>query len=374
MADAVQKLSEWKAATKGKSGGGLEVRVEMILRVYHTKQASETEERVRLLGDLAKICREYIAGKLPTDPLYGAFVLLGAQADKQITIIQHAKGGWATLKKAFGPAMNSHGPTKTLQHYKQKDANPTSGANYWLEGLDPKHRSWGHMPPEIFERWRTDAGSTKNFWEWLEEKNLADTYPSVQYLAPDQRWKYMCVFGDDKIMYRHDLGVRGTGSIPLQRFSTFGLETAHSGVNFAVWVCSPGGIFYTNTHRVSEFHHSTFLAGGRVLAAGEWVVSAGKILLISHKTGHHAASPANLFNALQLLRQRVNLSRTAVEVRDYVNGTFNYVPATEYLTNSGNVTKCTPIPGFQPSWAKLRCDIHQDWDSRIATTPKAFRG
>jgi hypothetical protein len=103
MMDAVQKLSEWKAATNGKSGEGLEVRVEMILRVYHLKQASETEERVRLLGELAKICREYIAEKLPTDPLYGAFVLLGAQADKQITIIQHAKGGWATLKRPSAP-------------------------------------------------------------------------------------------------------------------------------------------------------------------------------------------------------------------------------------------------------------------------------
>ena len=147
-------------------------------------------------------------------------------------------------------------------------------------------------------------------------------------------------------------------------------------MNFGVWGCSPGGLFYTNTHRVREFHHSTFLAGGRVLAAGEWVVSAGKILLISHKTGHHAASPANLFNALQLLRQRVDLSRTVVQVTSYVNNkpTSNFVTATEFLTNSGNVTKCTPIPGFQTSWAKVFCDNHKDWDYNVATTPKAYRG
>ena len=30
---------------------------------------------------------------------------------------------------------------------------PTSAKNYGLEGLDPKHRSWGHMDAQIFDDW-----------------------------------------------------------------------------------------------------------------------------------------------------------------------------------------------------------------------------
>lgn len=375
MPDAMQSVADWKAATKNKPEDGSRVKIEFLLRNYHRKKAGEMEERLRLLGEVRDICAQYKQSNDLSAPLYAAFMQLGMQADKQLTVSRNAKGGLDKLRKVFGPAKNAHGATKTLQHYGQGKVTPTSQGNYWLEGLDPKHRSWGHMDPKIFDDWVNDAATTKNFWDWLEEKKLADV-PGVQYLAPNERWKFMCVFGDDKIIYRHEdvLGGRGKGSIPLQRFTTFGLSTAHSGQNFAIWVCSPGGIFYTNTHAVSKFHHSTFLAGSRVLAAGEWVVAAGKILLISHKTGHHAASPANLHRALKLLANRVDLSRTVVMVVDYAKKLTTYVTATDFLKNNGDASKCPTIAGNVAGFARNRCNAHVDWEGKHATKPRAFPG
>jgi hypothetical protein len=222
MADAVETVAQWKFATTGAASPDKD-KVEFLLRAYHMKAASQTEERVRILDDLIKMCRQFVDANNMSNALYIPFIQLGMQAEKQRSVIEGAKRGMAKLQKVFGAAQNSLGATRPLQHYKQGEATPTSVKNYWLEGLDPKHRSWGHEDRALFDQWYADTATTKNFWGWLDEKGLGGGLSSVQYLAPDQRWKYMCVFGDDKIIYRHKTGDRGTGTVPLERFTTKGL-------------------------------------------------------------------------------------------------------------------------------------------------------
>ncbi len=161
--------------------------------------------------------------------------------------------------------------------------------------------------------------------------------------------------------------------MPLARFSTHDRSTAHSKDCFAIWVCSPSGIVFTANHVVSEFHRSTFLGGTRVLAAGEWVVSAGKILLISHKTGHHAAGPANLYSALRRLESRVDLSRTAALLRDFAKNQEVYVTVQEFLAKGGRVAECTPIAGDVAAAARSRCRAHVDWDGAQGPGARAYR-
>ncbi len=121
------------------------------------------------------------------------------------------------------------------------------------------------------------------------------------------------------------------------------MSTAFSGSGFAIWVCSPGGIFYSASHEVSRFHHSSFLAGGRVLAAGEWVVHDGTIQLITHKTGHYLASPQNLLRALWLLQPRTDLSRTVVAQTNYATGQTRYVKAVDFIRTGGDAERCEAI-------------------------------
>jgi len=380
LSNCVQKAAQWQAAIRGKPALDQADRVQVILRAYHLKQGSEIEERQTLLNDLIAVAKDYIAKNGPGGAYHGNFISLGMQAEKQIGMMAKAGKGWAAAKKIFAPSNSPHGKSNPLQNYQADKVG--SRQNYWLEGLDSKHRSWGHMDPAFFDSWVADTATTLNFFDWLEDKNLAQNLPQVQYLAPNERWKYMCVFGNDQIMYRHQdqLGARGLGSVPLQRFTTWNLETAHSGKNYAIWVCSPHGIFYSNSHKVSEFHHSTFLGGGRVLAAGEWVIAAGKLLLISHKTGHHAASQSNLFQALMLLRQRMNLSRTVVQLTDFVTKKDKFVTVTEFISKSGNGTACaaimnsaTGLPRNMKSEAQIHCEKHIDWDGNHSTTSRSYK-
>ncbi|HWG79593.1 MAG TPA: hypothetical protein VN681_07460 [Stellaceae bacterium] len=376
MADAVQTAASWQARTKKVRASPEIDRATTLLRVYHRVGGGDIDERRRLLTDLLATCRAYVKDRNLADPLFAAFTDLGMQADKQLKRIDKARHGWGQVRKVLGPSFSQHGMTKTVQNYSINEAKPTSDDNYWLEALDPRHRSWGHLDRSFFDQWMADA-TDKSFFDWLADRNLADM-PGVAYLAPDQRWKYLCIFGDDRIMYRHQdaLGARGKGGIPLERLSTSQMSTAHNGICFAIWVCSPGGSFYTASHKVSEFHHSSFLAGARVLAAGEWVFGAGKLLLITNKTGHYAASAANLYSALKLLDKRLDLSWTVVMVKNFTTNTEGFYTATEFLAKGGNTSACAPAQeGFDFKAAAVeRCQSGQDWEQKMQSAPRAYSG
>jgi hypothetical protein len=57
-----------------------------------------------------------------------------------------------------------------------------------------------------------------------------------------------------------------------------------SGKGWGIFVCDPTGNLYLGTHKVGRFHHSSFLEGTAVIAAGEMVVENGQILLGSQST------------------------------------------------------------------------------------------
>lgn len=48
-----------------------------------------------------------------------------------------------------------------------------------------------------------------------------------------------------------------------------------------------GRVFVSNYPVIGEFHHSSFLSGGKVAAAGEVEVINGKILSINNRSGHY---------------------------------------------------------------------------------------
>lgn len=218
----IQTVNQWRAAVKGKPGEGDTDRAQMILRVYGAKPAQDIEGRASLLAELSGVCKAFVASHALGSPLYPLFVDLGMQAVKEIAMISKVQASWGKArhiflsKSSFG---NAAGKTNTLQNRTNHFVNPSSKGNYWLEGLDPKHRSFGHEhdAETWFTSWMADAATTLNFFDWLVSKGLGQGMKEVQYLDPKERWKYMAAFGDDKIMYRHQLhlgSARGAGGIP----------------------------------------------------------------------------------------------------------------------------------------------------------------
>ncbi|HLK66372.1 MAG TPA: hypothetical protein VKU19_23220 [Bryobacteraceae bacterium] len=67
--------------------------------------------------------------------------------------------------------------------------------------------------------------------------------------------------------------------------------------NSLIWVLAvkPGSntgqgalaCFFSHVGKGGRFHHSSFMAGGKVICAGEWIVEAGRLRKISANSGHY---------------------------------------------------------------------------------------
>ena len=70
------------------------------------------------------------------------------------------------------------------------------------------------------------------------------------------------------------------------------LAMPKTGSIFLSWIHKEG--FFAGAPRIFEFHHSSFLAGGKVAAAGEMDVASGMLLMHDNNTGHY--KPTNEHN------------------------------------------------------------------------------
>jgi hypothetical protein len=85
------------------------------------------------------------------------------------------------------------------------------------------------------------------------------------------------------------------------RLDTCGMQTTARGGGWAIYVVAKNGKIYTANHEAGIFHHSSFLSGTPVIAAGEWIVKDGQVLAINDKTGHYHVGAAHLAEFLQRL-------------------------------------------------------------------------
>ena len=126
----------------------------------------------------------------------------------------------------------------------------------------------------------------------------------VRYLETDEeRQPYLVTMGQGGL-------VQG---VPPGVFDTSKMTSYGSGAGWAAFVMAPDGKIFAAEHRIQRFHHSSFMAGGDVAAAGEMSVINGQLKGISNKTGHYWAGEAHVANVLKELSEMgVNLSGVEV--------------------------------------------------------------
>lgn len=134
--------------------------------------------------------------------------------------------------------------------------------------------------------------------------------PKVQYLNADEREKYR--LDGDSSGFRH----ASTGLA----YDTSEESTAFSGTGYAIFVVSGDDQLYAGSHKVSQFHHSSFMAGGDVKAAGELKIEpggeeGGKLSQVTNKSGHYHPTTAHLARTLILL-SRWGVTLSDVQVKD----------------------------------------------------------
>lgn len=161
--------------------------------------------------------------------------------------------------------------------------------NYYLEHLDPLHRK-----PEFRQAWLYSPDK-KDFFTWLAsfESYKPDEFERIVYLRPDERDRYRLLFDGDQLCYA------GTH------------EAVQSDTYLFVMDKIPN-LFIASEVREIEgnklFHHSTFLSGEPVLAAGEVTIVDGKITKIANYSGHYQPGLAALLTAYAALYKTGMLS------------------------------------------------------------------
>jgi hypothetical protein len=93
-----------------------------------------------------------------------------------------------------------------------------------------------------------------------------------------------------------------------------GLHADKDEAGSALYVLSPQGDIYSGDGEVFWAHHSSFLAGGNVAAAGMMKVVDGEIIWLSNSSGHYRPGAKFLHNILGVLEGNgVNLSSVTVK-------------------------------------------------------------
>lgn len=126
-----------------------------------------------------------------------------------------------------------------------------------------------------------------------EERNSVWEYPlRVAYLNDIERQRLRLYVKDGKL-YTAD-------GIP---FDTSSGVSAWGGPGRAVFVMDEhGNLYASNYHARGRFHHSSFLAGGNVAAAGELAVIDGVLQLLTDSSGHYRPARGHTMQAINQLR------------------------------------------------------------------------
>ena len=364
----------WIAVTKDASGDPAVMEIHKCLQTYHSPPNVRTSTNVvghsdvrnvrtdtglRAVMDLMKQTAAWLTThKDPTHKLYGPMYLLHLSVYRRgrlyRNIIPVGKVDPATFRAVVPPAPTDPGyqaylmgraqglsplrqgallykefqnPPRAAQlHLAFGKEDVTSGSgNYWLERADPLHRPWGHSGAKLFQEW-FKLNLDVDFFTWVESNrhSLLIRYGSddhivhlltmdrgVKYVEKSDRWRYRVKVEAATLKRRDPKSIQAREVAPWQDFSTKPLSTVGNGEGWGIFVLSTASKFYSHAHKADKFHHSSFLEGGDVMAAGEWCILRGKLLVIANKTGHYKASDTNIAYALKQLQSAgLNLAQT----------------------------------------------------------------
>ncbi|KAL4156347.1 hypothetical protein PRNP1_005378 [Phytophthora ramorum] len=175
--------------------------------------------------------------------------------------------------------------------------------DFWLEALDDQHRYGFHLRA-FHKAWKHEVESRSSedasFFHWLDHGNgqsvdlpectqqeLRTT--RVQYCTAEQRKHYELKFVSDG-----EEGVR-------VRYATSGRVVHTDELSKWIFVMDLSGHMYLGRKRKGRFHHSSFVSGAPIFAAGKIIIKHGVILAIEPHSGHFKPRLENLLALCSML-------------------------------------------------------------------------
>ncbi|MFO1329434.1 MAG: hypothetical protein U1F56_18890 [Rubrivivax sp.] len=238
--------------------------------------------------------------------------------------------------------------------YRQIDNQHRS---YWLEFLDPMHRP-GYVLSPKYSAWLKDdfARKTKqSFWTFVGTARFGgDPKANVGYLLErGESAPYRVVFDTQQLLCEDGpLGVAFSYGEPVH---TEDQETAFSSTGWAIFVVSPTREMYSSSHIVGKLHHSSFLSGRPVMAAGELVVDGGVIKVVTGKSGHYVPSADDLLRFVRAFPQIPSGAVIRPDMTDEANhGQANFHTVGDFRLNGLGAALLTrdEVLASVPHWAR----------------------
>ncbi|MFO7855165.1 MAG: hypothetical protein R6V44_08105 [Paracoccaceae bacterium] len=286
--------------------------------------------KIEKLDDVARIAGVYVTSKPPQPKTKNA---MRWDAVDDLLGQVSAEASQLGVKQLTGPT-----------DYRTIDSRNRS---YWLEKIDPEHRP-GYELVVKFKDWLKDVNAIatkKSFWAF-SNANLAATPADsvVKYFSEDPTYNALSdiiTVDGGRLVDHAD-----------QPFHTRGNETAFSGFGWAIFVFSPHGRLYAGSHIVGQHHHSSFLSGGAVKAAGEIVADNGRIQVITAKSGHYKPDAAAI---LRFVREFPMIGPKAIvrpDLSDESVAKYHHVGEFRKYGTKAPVLDRAEILNRTPPWAR----------------------
>ena len=174
----------------------------------------------------------------------------------------------------------------------------------------------------------------------------------IQYLTAEERQHYEVTVCDGRVL---------RDQIPYQ--------TPPTSEHPTIFVWSGDGKLYLGSSIVQLFHHSSFLAGEAVLAAGHIKTRAdGTISVINNRSGHYHPGPRQMRSFLEYLQRsgRVDLRQVSYQPRlPNMSSSPVYFQASDYLLRQ-------PPNAFLLGSASILIKYESNGDIQLSAPPAEF--
>ncbi|KAG0293886.1 hypothetical protein BGZ96_002109 [Linnemannia gamsii] len=211
---------------------------------------------------------------------------------------------------------------------------------HWLEMSDKKHRYGSNL--KVYHAYWLAQSTSQNFFYWLdkgdgkevdldEKPRMQLDEQSVHYLQEHERAQYAVHVVNGLLYYKqsgqrvHTLptSIKADDNIDASQILPDTNEHDDEATRLEkkkirnkakfIYVTDPQGVLYIAQKVKGQFHHSSFLGGGTVCAAGGILVNQGKLIAVNPKSGHYRPGQRHFDRLLSDLEQ-MGISLEGVKV------------------------------------------------------------
>ncbi len=212
----------------------------------------------------------------------------------------------------------------------------------------------------------------------------------VKYLkTPEERDQFRVFMSDGNMFSINSMNVGEEDNwkdkrVSFDLYDSPDLNHIHPSSRFmyeVIFVLDPRGNMYVNMGTQGEFHHSSFLAGGPVIYAGEIEIRNGKLLHLNNSSGHYQPTETNMSSALKYLNSRQQIhDETKIEIlaeRNEFNGEILNHNEIEALSVVNKISAKDPLfdlivlrESMMVSLAKLQNEINRIQTKNVGNDPR----